>query len=147
MWTVIFIAVFTLRRYVFRTLSRSSRPYVFCKKGALTNFAKFTGNHLFKSLFFNKVAGLRPAILLKKKLCNFIKKETLTQLFSYEFCEICKTILLHRTPLVATSVSDNKLISFFYFFSKILFNSELKTVQLSQSLGILLLSVGPLNLN
>ena len=79
MWTVIFIAVFTLRRYVFRTLSRSSRPYVFCKKGALTNFAKFTGNHLFKSLFFNKVAGLRPAILLKKRLwyrcvpVNFVK--------------------------------------------------------------------------
>ena len=41
---------------------------VFCKKGALRNFAKFTRKHLCQSLFFNKVAGLRPATLLKKKL-------------------------------------------------------------------------------
>ena len=37
---------------------RSSRPEVFCKKGVLKNFEKFTGNHLCQSLFFNKVAGL-----------------------------------------------------------------------------------------
>ena len=36
-----------------------SRPKVFCKKGALTNFAKFTEKHLCQSLFFNKVAGLK----------------------------------------------------------------------------------------
>ena len=47
---------------------RSSRPEVFCKKGALRNFAKLTGQHLCQSLFFNKVAGLRPATLLKKRL-------------------------------------------------------------------------------
>ena len=33
-------------------------PEVFYKKGALTNFAKFTLNHLCQNLFFNKVAGL-----------------------------------------------------------------------------------------
>ena len=32
-------------------------PDVFCKKGVLRNFAKFTGKHLCQSLFFNKVAG------------------------------------------------------------------------------------------
>ena len=37
---------------------RSSRPEVFCKKGILRNFARFTGKHLCQSLFFNKVAGL-----------------------------------------------------------------------------------------
>ena len=36
---------------------RSSRPEVFCKKSVLRNFAKFTGKHLYQSLFFNKVAG------------------------------------------------------------------------------------------
>ena len=36
---------------------RSSRPEVFCKKGVLRNFAKFTGKHLCQILFFNKVAG------------------------------------------------------------------------------------------
>ena len=35
------------------------------KKGALKNFAKFTGKHLGQSLFFNKVAGLRPRGVLK----------------------------------------------------------------------------------
>ena len=50
------------------TNSRSSRPEVFCKKGVLRNIAKFTGKHLCQSLFFNKVAGLRPATLLKKRL-------------------------------------------------------------------------------
>ena len=35
---------------------RSSRPEVFCGKGDLKIFAKFTGKHLRQSLFFNKVA-------------------------------------------------------------------------------------------
>ena len=41
---------------------------MFCIKGVLRNFTKFTGKHLCQSLFFNKVASLRPAILLKKGL-------------------------------------------------------------------------------
>ena len=36
------------------------------RKGVLRNFAKFTGKHLCQSLFFNKVANLRPTTLLKK---------------------------------------------------------------------------------
>ena len=47
---------------------RSSHPEVFCKKGVLRNFAKFTGKPLHQSLCFNKNAGLRLAILLKKEL-------------------------------------------------------------------------------
>ena len=42
-------------------------PEVFYKKGVPKNFAKFTGKHLCCSLFFNKVAGLKPATLSKKK--------------------------------------------------------------------------------
>ena len=48
--------------------NRNSRLEVFFKKGALKNFSKFTGKHLCRSLFFNKVAGLTPATLLKKRL-------------------------------------------------------------------------------
>ena len=33
----------------------------------------------------------------------FIKKETLAQVFSCEFCEISKNTFSNRTPLVATS--------------------------------------------
>ena len=47
---------------------RSSRPEVFCKKGVLKNFTRFTGKYLCQSLFYNKVASLRPATLLKKRL-------------------------------------------------------------------------------
>ena len=39
--------------------SRSSRPEVFCKKGILKSFPKFSGKHLRQSFFFNKVAGFR----------------------------------------------------------------------------------------
>ena len=38
------------------------------KKGVLRNVSKLTGKHLCQSLFCNKVAGLRPATLLKKRL-------------------------------------------------------------------------------
>ena len=54
-------------------ISRSSRPKVFCKKGVLRNFTKFTGKHLCQSLFFNKVAGLSCRL----EACNFNKKESL----------------------------------------------------------------------
>ena len=58
---------------------RSSCAEVFCNKVVLRNFTKFTGKHLCQSLFFNKVAGLGPATLLKKGLwhryflVNFVK--------------------------------------------------------------------------
>ena len=60
---------------------------MFCKKGALRNFAKFTGKHLRQRLFFNKV-----------------KKESLAQVFSCEFCKISKNNFFYRTPPVAASI-------------------------------------------
>ena len=52
---------------------------MFCKLCVLKNFVKFTGKQLCQSLLFNKVAGLRPVTLLKKRLW---------QMFSCEFREI-----------------------------------------------------------
>ena len=43
---------------------------MFCKKGVLRNFAKVTGKQLCQSLCFNRIAGLRPATLSKKRLWN-----------------------------------------------------------------------------
>ena len=40
---------------------------MFCKKGVLGNFTKYTGRHLWQSLFF-KSCSLRPATVLKKRL-------------------------------------------------------------------------------
>ena len=48
--------------------SQKQPTKVFYKKFVRRNFPKLTGKHLCQSLFSNKVAGLRPATLLKKKL-------------------------------------------------------------------------------
>ena len=82
-WREVFLILVILKFQNFKFF-RSSRLDVFCKKGVLVNFAKLTGIHLCQGLFFNKVAGLRP------EACNFIKKKTLTQMYSCEFCEIYK---------------------------------------------------------
>ena len=87
--------------------SRSSHPEVFCIKGVLRNFAKFTGKHLCQSLFFSKVAGLRPT-----KACNFIKKETLAQVFSCEFCETSKNIFFTEHLWATASVFSLVLFIF-----------------------------------
>ena len=50
------------------------------KKDILRNFTKLAGKHLCQSFLFNKIASLRPATLLKKRLW--------AQVFSGEFCEI-----------------------------------------------------------
>ena len=41
--------------------------------------------------------------LQKRESCNFIKKETVAQIFSSEFCEISKNTFSYRTPPVAAS--------------------------------------------
>ena len=72
------------------TIPRSSHPELFCKKGVLRNFAKFTGKHLCQSLFFDKRVSL-----LKKRLWH--------RVFSSEFCEISKNTFFKKTLLVAAS--------------------------------------------
>ena len=52
------------------------------RKDVLRNFTKFTGKHLFWSIFFNKVAG---------QACNFIKKDTLAQVFFVNFVKFLRT--------------------------------------------------------
>ena len=81
-------------RGVFRTLLnvRSSRLEVFRKKDVLRNFAKFTGKQLRQSLSFNKVAGLRPATLLKKR------KRLRHRCFPVDFPKFLRTPSLQNTP-------------------------------------------------
>ena len=70
---------------------RSSRPEAFCKKSALRKI------YLLLAKFIKKF--------------NFIKKETLPQLFSCEFCGISKNTFSYRTPLAAASVYSNKWVN------------------------------------
>ena len=64
-------------------VQRSSRPEVFCTKDVLKYFTKLTGKHLCQSLFFSKVADLRLATLLKKRLRH--------RRFPVDFAKILKT--------------------------------------------------------
>ena len=44
-----------------------------------------------------------PRSAVRPETCNFIKKETLAQVFYCEFCEISKNTFFQRTPLVDAS--------------------------------------------
>ena len=64
---------------------------MFCKNGVLKDFAKFTEKHPCRSLFFNKVAGLRPANVLKKRLQHMC--------FSVNFVKFLRTLFLKELLL------------------------------------------------
>ena len=82
---------------------------VLCKKTVLRNFAKFTGKHcasvslLIKLQACCKMAKhtlkilrcehrkiFKVCLAILQQACNFIKKETLVQVFSCELCKISK---------------------------------------------------------
>ena len=71
----------------YKNFDGSSRQEVFCKKGILRNFAKFPGKHLCQSLFFNKVAGLRPATLLKRDSGTGVFLSTLRNFHDHLFLQ------------------------------------------------------------
>ena len=74
--------------FISHNLYRSSHPEVFCKKGVLRNFAKFTGKHLCQSLSFNKVADLWLLLRLvrwKAVICFSMHKNLFKRLSLYLF--------------------------------------------------------------
>ena len=81
-------------------LSRSSHPELFCPKGVLKKFTKFTGKRLCQNIFFNKIAG-RPSTLLNKRLWH--------RCFPMNFGKFLRT-LYYRTPLVAASSYQRTVI-------------------------------------
>ena len=78
-----------------QAISRRSHRACSIKKWVLRNFAKFTEKLLCQSFFFNKVAGLRAASLLKKKGSG-----------TGEFCEIYKnTFFTEHLRMTASAYS------------------------------------------
>ena len=76
--------VYIILSYAFIGTFRNSQPRCYIKKGVQKNFAKYTGKHLCQSLFFNK-------------------KDTPTQVFSSEYCEIFKiTIFIEHIGTTAS---------------------------------------------
>ena len=58
-----------------------------------------------------------PKLCLRPKACNLIKKESLAQVFSCEFCEISKNTYFCRTPQVAIYI-PNWIIEYIYTYSR-----------------------------
>ena len=73
------IYFYTVNQSLFDTNKQKQSSRGVLLKGVLRNLTKFTGKQLYQRLFFNKVADLRPATLLKKRLwhrcfpVNFVK--------------------------------------------------------------------------
>ena len=55
------------------------------KKGVLRNLTKLTGKQMCQSLFVNKVAGLKSAVLLKKRLWHKYFPVNFTKFLSTPF--------------------------------------------------------------
>ena len=68
------------------TKFRSSRPDVFCRKGVLRNFGKFTGKHLCQSLFIES--------LLKNRLWHWCFPLNFAKFLKTLFAEDLRWLLL-----------------------------------------------------
>ena len=99
---------------------RSSHWRCSVRKGVLGNFAKFTGKHLWQSLFFNKVAGWGDCFwsfscLLLKISCLFHfnrkmkwkKGNTLTE---FKYLLFCSSIDLFDVKDFKRNLADDNLI-------------------------------------
>ena len=75
-------------RFEFWFKSRSRRPEVFNEKGVLRNFAKFTGKHL------RQIVSFLIKLQASASACNFIKKETLAQVFIVNFAKFLRKSFL-----------------------------------------------------
>ena len=80
---------FYIQWHAFPGINRSSHRICSRKKGVLRNFVKFIGKYMYLSLFFNKVAGLSPATLLKMRLWH--------RCFPVNFAKFLRTTFLQNT--------------------------------------------------
>ena len=78
------------KKYPFKfTIKIQKQPLeVLYKKGVLKKFAKFAGKRLYRNLL-NKIAGLRPATLLRKRLRH--------RYFPVNFAKFLRTAILQNT--------------------------------------------------
>ena len=82
---------------------------MFCRKGALRNFAKFIGNTSARDYFLIKLP--QPATLLKKSLWH--------RCFPVNFYELSKNTFFYRTHPVAASVVTFIKLSFSSYWKSI----------------------------
>ena len=92
-------------------LTTKSKGQIISKRMALQNYIFLTSRSRQQRCSVKKVfleisqnsqenTCVRVSFLIKcrPKACNFIKKDTLAQVFSFRFCEISKNTFFYRTP-------------------------------------------------
>ena len=90
-----------------KSFIRKQPPEGFCKKGVLKKFNKIHQKTPVSESLFNRFLGLRPAILLKKRLqhrcfhVNFVK--FLGAPFLQNISVICLTVSIHKDVLCICS--------------------------------------------
>ena len=96
---------------------RRSWPEVFCKKVFFLNFAKFTGKQLCRSIFLNKVAGLRPAASETTEKAFFFDKVTgffkrfltnILRLFFGNFTKFFEKAFVEDSRAAASKINSRK---------------------------------------
>ena len=93
-WSLFLITLLVFRPATLLKRYRSSHQRCSIKKAVLKNFAIFTGKHLCRSLFFIKLQALQ-----------LYQKETPTQVFFCEYCEIFKNTYFEKH--LRTTASEN----------------------------------------
>ena len=69
------------------------------RKGILRNFTKFTGKHLYQSLFFNKVAGMRLLLVFLQKL-HICRKIDSILFINLLICACCSYSWVRVVPFI-----------------------------------------------
>ena len=103
---------------------RSSCPQI---KGFLRNFVKCIGKNLCQSLFFNKVAGLRPATSLKKRLWH--------RCFPVNFAKFLRTPFLLDDSSVLLTYSVPMFPFYFIVFQSTNCNTILKSMKVKMNIS------------
>ena len=100
--TLTFFACSIDMGFVMKHQYRSSHTEVFCKE-------------VFKEISQNSQENTCARVCF-----FFIKKETLAEVFSCEFCEISENTFPYRTPLVAASANNNTSFHLDYLLEKLM---------------------------
>ena len=94
--------------FVFKIADRLTDGGVLWKKVSLKNFAKFAGKHLFRRLFFNRVAGLRCFSDIKLSKNVFDGKIVLENFVKFTEEHLQHSYLFYE-------VADSATVTFFFF--------------------------------
>ena len=104
--------------YIETRLYRSSHSRCSVEKGVLKKFTKFAEKHLCQALFFNKVAALNPATLLKKRLWHrvfyWILKNFKEHLFYRTPPDVCFYSYLAHHPILLSNLLKNEFMAPFH---------------------------------